>query len=418
MGGFFHYLWAQIKRIRRLLPALQIGTMLLILCMGMGVWLLMKNGNYEKRQTRYAVGLVGNTADSYLGFGIQAITSLDISRYVMDFRILTQEEADRGLKEGKLSFYARIPDDLVESLVYGRNDRSIDLVTADGEGMLAILAGELADEVSALVLNSQSAVFGIQRVLYTQGMAKRVEEYTEDITLRFFDIILNRTKLCRQEILGIHSGLFGNGISIEGYYLCGLLIFFLLLSGIIGSPLFAHRRRELGSLMVSRGIGAAAQVSAEYLAYAGMNLLYMTQIVLLLWILRETGKFEIDEWEYLGAEALTGFWHLLVPVSLMLSALQFLVYELVSGMVNSILLQFLSSIVMGYLAGCFYPYTFFPDILQKIGMCLPVGTALRFVQGGVAGDIPALAGCGIAAYLALFLGLSVAARRLRAGRGQ
>lgn len=418
MEGFFHYLRAQIKCICRLLPALQTGMLLLILCMGVGGWLLMNNGDYEKRQTRFVVGLVGNTEDSYLGFGIQAITTLDFSRYIMDFRTLTQEEADRELEEGKLSFYARIPDDLVESLIYGRNDRSIDFVTASGEGMFASLAGELADVVSALVLNSQSAVFGMQRVLYTRGMSEMVEGCTKDITLRFLDIILNRTKLCRQEILGIHSGLFGNGISIEGYYLCGLLIFFLLLSGIIGSPLFAHRRRELGSLMVSRGIGAAAQVSAEYLAYAGLNLLYMTQIILLLWILRKTGKFEIDEWEYLGAEALTGFWRLLVPVSLMLSALQFMVYELVSGMVNSILLQFLSSIVMGYLAGCFYPYTFFPDVLQKIGMCLPVGTALRFVQGGVAGDVPVLAGCGIAAYMALFWGLSVTARRLRTGRGQ
>lgn len=413
MGRFFRYLLVQIKRICRLLPVMQIETLLLILCLGAGAWMLMKNGDYEKQQTRFEVGLVGNTDDTYLGWGIRAIQYIDSSRFMVNFQILTQEEAGRALRDRELSCYALIPDGLVESLVYGRNDRSIDCVTANGEGIFAILAGELTDVVSSLVLSSQSAVFGMQEVLYTRGMAELVEGCTEDLNLRIFDIVLSRTQLCRLEILGIH-----NRISLKGYYLCGLLIFFLMLLGIVGSPLFVRRSWELGSLMVSKGIGALAQVSAEYLAYAGMNLLYLTEGVLVLGILRGTGVFEIDEWKYFGAETLIGFWRLLVPISLMLSALHFLIYELVSNMTGSILLQFICSIVMGYLAGCFYPYTFFPDILQKTGACLPAGAAMRYIQGGVMGDIPALAGWGIAVYLTLFLGAAVAVRKLRTGRGR
>lgn len=413
MDGFVHYFRVQIKRICRLLPAQQLGTLLLVLCLGVGAWLLMKNGDYGESRTRFEVGLVGNTEDTYLGFGIQAIQSIDTSRYMVNFQTLTEEEADRALKRRKLSCYVRIPDELVESLVYGRNDRSIDVVAANGDGIFASLAGQLADIVSSLVLNSQSAVFGMQGVLYNHGMSGLAGRYTDDFNLRFFDIVLNRTDLCRQEILGIR-----NGISTAGYYLCGLLVFLLLLSGITGSPLFARRNRELNSLMASKGIGALVQVSGEYLAYAGMNLLCLTEVVLLVGVLRVMGIFDIDEWKYLGAEALAGLWWLLVPVSLMLSALQFLVYELVPGMVNSILLQFLCSIVMGYLAGCFYPYTFFPDVLQKIGVCLPAGAALRYVQGGVMGEEPVFAGWGIMAYLALFLSLSAAVRKLRMGRGR
>lgn len=413
MGRFIRYFWVQIKRVCRALPALQFWMLLLVLCLGTGAWILMKNGDYGKKQTRFEVGLVGNTTDSYLGFGIQAIQSLDTSRYMVNFRTLTETEADRALKAGTLSCYARIPDGLVESLTYGRNDQCIEIVAASGNGIFVNLAGELADVVSALVLSSQSAVFGMQRVLYDRGMPEQVGGYTDQLNLRFFDVVLNRTELCGQEILGIR-----NGISTGGYYLCGLLVFFLLLAGIIGSPLFVCRNRELSRLAASKGTGAAAQVAGEYLAYALMNLIYLAEAVLVAGILHGTGVLRIEEWKSSGIESQTAFFWLLVPVSLMLSALQFLIYELVSGMVGSILLQFTCSIVMGYLAGCFYPYNFFPDILQKTGVCLPAGAALRFVQGGVVGDAPVSAGIVVAAYLVLFLGAAAAVRKLRTERGR
>ena len=413
MGRLIRYFWVQIKRICRVLPALQVWMLLLILCLGTGAGLLMKNGDYEKERTRFEVGLVGNTTDAYLGFGIQAVQSIDTSRYMVNFQTLTEDEADQALKWRDLSCYARIPDDLVESLVYGRNDRCIELVTTSGDGIFASLAEELADIVSSLVLSSQSAVFGMQRVLYNQGMAEMVSGYTDELNLRLFDVVLNRTDLCGQELLGIRDG-----ISTAGYYLCGLLIFFLLLAGIIGSPLFVCGNRELNRLMSSKGTGAAAQVTGEYLAYALMNLLFLAEAILLVGILHGLGVLGIEEWKYLGSGAQTELFWLLVPVSLTLSALQFLIYELASGMVGSILLQFTCSIVMGYLAGCFYPYTFFPDTLQKIGIFLPAGAALRYVQGGLAGDAPMSAECGMAVYLALFLGMTAAVRKQRTERGR
>ncbi len=417
MDNFFRYFQMQIKRIGRMFPTLQIGILLLILCLGAGAWMIMKNGDYEKQRTRFQVGLVGDTSANYLGFGIQAIQNIDSSRYMVNFQTMTEEEADRALKsmdqEKRLSCYVRIPDGLVESLIYGKNDKKIDCVTANGEGMFAILASELTDVASTLVLNSQSAVYGVEGVLYDYKMADRTGKYIDEFNLRLIDIALNRSDLCEKEILGLH-----NGISTIGYYLCGILVFFFMLSGIMGSPLFIHRNREMNSLAASKGIGAFAQITGEYLAYAGMNLLCLVEAVLLLGILRSAGAFKIDEWKDLGAEAVMAFLRILIPVSLMVSALQFFIYELVSGTIGSIFLQFICSIVMGYLAGCFYPYTFFPDVLQKIGAVLPTGVALRFVQGGFMEEVPASAGWGLTVYLALFFGLSVTARKLRIGKGR
>lgn len=413
MGGFIQYIGVQSKRVWKLIPALQLEMLLLGLCLGAGALLFLKNGEHAKEQARFEVGVTGNTDDTYLDFGIQTIQSLDPSRLMVDFQTLSEEEAHRALEDHKLSCYIRVPDGLVESLVYGRNDRRVEIVTANADGIFASLAAELADIVSTLCQSSQSAVFGMQGVLYRQGMADRVGGCTDALDLRFFEVVLDRTELCGQEVLGIWDG-----ISTIGYYLCGLSVFFLTLSGIAGSPLFAHRNRELCGMLASRGLGAFGQVLGEYLAYAAVDLLFLAEETAALLILQRTGVVEIGEWKDLGAMGPMELGRLLLPVSLMLSAMQFLLYELVSGTVSCVLLQFLCSIVMGYLAGCFYPYPFFPDILQKLGGCLPVGEAVRYVQSGVAGDASVTAFCAVAIYLAVFLGLSVAARKWKTERGR
>ena len=123
------------------------------------------------------------------------------------------------------------------------------------------------------------------------------------------------------------------------------------------------------------------------------------------------------EWEGMGAEPLTQFLPALLPVTAMFAALQFLLYEIMAGVVSGILLQFLCGIGMGYLSGFFYPAAFFPDIMQRLGRIMPTGAALRYVNGSVAKEESGMAGFGVLLYLAVFLVLSVYVRRSRIRRG-
>lgn len=412
MSKISTYFRIQFLRTIKILPTILCTTILMCVCVGLLAVIFLRD-RMAGEQQKYQIGVVGDITDSYLGFGIQALQTLDSSRFMVDFQYMSEEEAAEGLRQGRLSSYARVPDGLVGSLVSGANDQPITFVAAEGQRQIfGIIMEELADAVSVLVTRSQSAVYGMQTVLRENGKGDMIPEAEEKMNLRLIENVLDRTGLYDMEILGM-----SNGLSAEGYYFCSIFLVFLLMSGINAAPLFCSKSRALHQLMASRGVDALKQVLGEYLAYICLILLCQAGIFLLLGMVLKGDFFRITEWEGLGAEPLPGFFVGLLPMAAMIAAMQFLLYEAVTGIVSSILLQFVCGISMCYLAGCFYPVYFFPEVLQRIGQILPAGVALRYIDGVMVGNVPLAEGIGLFLYLLLFLYLSVCVRKYRIQRG-
>ena len=170
-------------------------------------------------------------------------------------------------------------------------------------------------------------------------------------------------------------------------------------------------------LMASRGVGAFQQVAGEYLVYLFLNSCCLLGVFLVLIPVFGNGTVSLAGWDGMEANVLMGFYVRLIPVAAAFAAMQFLLYELTSGVVSSILLQFICGISMAYLSGCFYPASMFPDVLKSIGELLPTGLALSYVDARLMGEVSMAAVMGLIIYLAVFLGLSVFARRCRIQRG-
>jgi len=100
MNMWKNYLFLQIKRAGKLLPAVCLFA--LALCAGIAFLLgaLFADSENDKMNIRFRIGVVGDTEESYLGFGISALQTLDSSRHTIDFIELTDEEADKQLKAG------------------------------------------------------------------------------------------------------------------------------------------------------------------------------------------------------------------------------------------------------------------------------------------------------------------------------
>ncbi len=155
----------------------------------------------------------------------------------------------------------------------------------------------------------------------------------------------------------------------------------------------------------------------EYLAYVFLLGICLLEVLGVLALAMGKGVFSVPEWRYQETEALWQFGLSLLPVAAMFGAMQFLLYELVEGIVGSILLQFVCGIGMGYLSGYFYPPGFFPDTIQQIGRLLPTGVALGYTHSSLCGGFSwAATGC-VVLYGAVFLALAVAARSHRIRRG-
>lgn len=406
------YFQVQMKRIFKMLPAFLLATLLMYGCIGFLALIYMNSSQADER-AKYQIGIVGELSDSRLGFGFYALQAMDASRKIVEFQFVTEQEARERLQKGELNSYVRIPDGFMESIENGTNDRPVEGIAAEGEkGIASIFMEEMTNALSVMISHAQGAVYGMQELLSEYGRESIWEEAAMQINLRYVELALNRTELCNLELTGM-----SNGLSLEGGLLCGILLFFIMLSGLNSSAIFSRRSRELSGIMAARGVGEHIQVMGEYLAYVVLMVICLAEICLISYVGLKISSLQIAEWNNMCDENPYIFYLSLLLAVAMLAAMQFLLYELATGLVGSILLQFVSSIAMAYLSGFFYPSSFFPDAVQCIGELLPTGVALNCVQNGLLGTFSVPDMLGVFLYLLLFVGASVLVRKYRAQKG-
>ncbi len=403
------YFLAQLKRMARLLPGQILADFIVCFCVGAFVCLLIAQGAFAAEGTIYRIGMVGDLSDSYLGFGIAAVQEMDDSRFMVELVPMAEQEAEEAFRRGELYAVMRVPEGLMESIVYGKNDKLVTYTAAQGQqGLGTMVMGEITDVASTLVTCSQSAIYAMQRVLADQGRNEEIGWETDRLNLALIQMVLDRGGFGEVEVLG-----YGDGLSLELYYFCGAVLLFLLLSGLLNSAFFVYGNGALFGFLKARGVGVFRQIFGEYLAYLVLLTAGLFVLCLPLGFGLERGLVDIPEWEGMGAAPFLAFLPVLFPVAAMFAAMQFFFFEAAEGIVNGILLQLICGIGMGYLSGYFYPSAFFPERMRAFGELLPSGAAVRFAQAGALGKIPVTAWAAVSVWLAVFLLLSAAVRRGR-----
>lgn len=402
MKQFPIYLRLQLRRAARLLPRMLAVTLLLTVLTALAALLLMglHSGDEEAKEP-VRIGIVADLDEGYLARGLELLEIMDSSRFSLRFEPMSEAEAGRALQSGRIDGYAVIPEGFAEALMVGEH-RPVRYVSLSGGSDLgAQLTRELVETVSALVLETENAIYGAQN--YAADHIPGVDPYRagDQLVLRYALRIVDRERLYTLETA---DG--AEALSLAGYYLCGLSLLFVLLWSISCAPLFAGRSRELGRLLQADRLGSAGQVLAEFLSYLLLMLAGLLCAGTLAGLLLRRFGVGIPELERLGVRR---FALGALPTALMLCALQFLLFELADGVIGGVLLQFLNAAAQGYLAGCFYPESFFPDALRRFGAALPVGAGMRCLRALLLGEPGGV--WPVLLWLLLFLAAAMLLRR-------
>ena len=406
MTRFRIYLLAQMKRVKKALPAVLIMTLLLTGCIALiSKVMLIADSSSEKKQ-KVQIGLVGDISGSYLGFGISALQHLDSSRFAIEFIEMEEEEARDRLNHGTLSAFVIVPEGFVEAAVRGENMPLTYVSTSGSLRLGSMIMNELVNTISSLLTESQNAIYGMQNYLVHNGMSDIYWQATDELYLRFLDFILGRTTVYELEL----TGLSGN-LSMIGYYLCGFTVLFLLLWGIAGSPLYIKKDHALPALLSSKGQNTLSQMAGEFVAYFVLMATSFLLVIVLVAVAMGLTGFTLPEWEREGIGILFGFYVKMLPVAAVICAMQLLLFELTSDMVSGILLQFLCALSLGYLSGCFYPISFFPESIQMVQPLLPTGVAVNYGGNLLMEESTAIEMVLLLGYLVLFLVLATAVRK-------
>ncbi len=404
------YFSLQFKRALKTLPAVLCVSALLFLSLGMILTGVINKDNNSEEKTKFSIGIVGDTSESYLGLGVAAVETLDSSRFAIDFKEMTEREAKQALEAGKLSAYVLIPEGFVEAAVHGDIQKITYVTTPGAVGLTTILKNEIASFISEVLVHSQKGVYAAGAVMKDEGLKNR-SEIMDNMAIEYFSFILGRSNIYRTEIAGVSDSL-----SLGGYFVCGLPVFFLFIWGISSCFLFARRDTALSEMLSVKGCRSFIQIAGEYLAYLLLMLIML--LVIFLAVLPFASQLSGLVPEFAGADIsfALSFFVRLIPCAAMIAAIQFLIYESVSGMIAGVLAQFVSAIVLSYIGGCLYPIGFFPDMIAKLSLFLPSGLARAYMTSFLAGDNGTVYFAGMAIWFAVVFAASVAVRSARIRR--
>ena len=194
------YMRLQLKRMGKVFPAVFLVTVLLSVGICLLVWMQLSVDSQDEKRQKIVLGVVGDTRDSYLGFGIYALEHLDSSRFTISFSELTEEEAVIQLESGKISGYIRIPDGFLDSIVSGQNMPVTFVGGGAQRGIGTQLMMELSDTVSEVITESQTGIYSMQDFYLEQGAIERIAEDADRLNLRYFDVLFSRENMYRIEV--------------------------------------------------------------------------------------------------------------------------------------------------------------------------------------------------------------------------
>ena len=406
------YFYSQVKRVVRFLPIILVISMVLCVLVSIIFSAMLSIDENKKDKQKFAIGVVGDTKESFLGSGISALENFDSSRFAIEFVELDEEKAKSSLQKGEISAYAVVPDDFVNSLVHGEIKKIKYYTTDDGVGISAVFEKEVTQVISNILVQSQKGVYGLADAMEDNGASYCTGEKMNELCAEYFELIINRTSMGKNEYIGI-----ADEVSMQGYFLCSIITLFVFLFGISCVSMYAKRDISLNRILNAKGQSGQIQIICEYFTY--FLLVYLVVFVTSVCVAALGGlKSLIPELEYMGMSEILLFTIRIIPVVAMISAFHFLLFEITRDIVTGVLLQFVASVSLTYISGCFYPIYFFPEIVQRISTFLPAGLARSYLSEIIVQKPITISFVFILIYFVLFLGVTILVRNRRIkGRG-
>jgi len=93
---------------------------------------------------------------------------------------------------------------------------------------------------------------------------------------------------------------------------------------------------------------------------------------------------------------------LLLPIAVMFSAFDLMMFELSGNIVSGLMLHFFAALSLCFISGCMYPIYAFPNVIEKLAAFLPTGIARELLSVGFGGTFKPLAFCGLFVYALIF----------------
>lgn len=397
------YFYLQLKRLAKLFPFVLAVTLALLVGLAAVLYGVLATFDGREENQRFSVALTGDMDNEMIQLGFSALQALDDTRFTIDFLEMSEQQAHTALEKGEIAAYVVIPEDFLNKAISGQVE-PLTYVTSTGmEGIASLLKKEITTLVTDLVVYSEKGVYAMDDALDDNNLGQLSGEHMNILAFEYADLIFHRSEMYAVTELGVSDGL-----STPEYYVCAVTIVLLLLLGMPFAAMHIKKDYAFHRLLLSRGHSSGAQLGCEYGVHLMAMLLLAATVLLAVTVAMgmlpegENTDFSV---QMAGALAVRA-----IPVIIMISAFNMMMFELSGDLVSGLLLHFFAVISLCYVSGCLYPVYALPAGMQALAAVLPTGIARSYLaatftfNGGHYGLI------GLALYAAAFYAIALLCR--------
>lgn len=354
----------------------------------------------SKSQSRIGVGIVGSIENRYMKLGVEMLNNMDASRFSIKFINMDETAAKKSLKAGEIIGYFKIDKDFIEALEKGEN-RPVEYISS-GAGMISALSKEVASVFSTLLLNSERAIYATDNYLIDHPQVYNRERANTEFNIELLKNVMSRGKIYDVKSIDTVSGL-----SDADNYICGMSVLFMMLTGLGLGGLLCEKNESLLRVLKSRGLSYSDSLIAD---------MFVISLYIILTVLIFTGGMALTGEILPGNHNFVNLFKYCkdtVFLSVMFASMHLFIYEIIYKRVVAVLTELLLSISLGYIGGCIYPISFFPDIIRKLSIFLPSGAGIQVLSDGMGYSVDIFCFIIILLYSILFIGGVYALRNKR-----
>ena len=376
----FFLFFISLKKSASLIPVILLAGAVIAIAGGV---LVSKNANSSDAIVK--VGICGETDNIYVNIGTVLLSE---SGTVELIEYESKEEALSALKKMEIQGCAIIPDGFIKNALRGKNIPLQYYVLKKPVSLSGELTNEVVQMMSPVVFNSQNAVFGAIDYLKDTEISTS-NKPGEELTAKYIVALLQRDGLFEV----INTGI-SDTPNLISYYTVAVTLLFVLVCGTVMAPKMIKKDMSLPTLLKWRGIGVSSQIICEWSAF---SLIIYAFVILLTAVLGQSMQFGIS----------------LLPSVLIITAMQFLLFELSGSPVSGMLLHLFVTVVLAYTSGLLYPSYLLPETLRSIAAPLPVGQSFSLACKVFSDSAELSDYAAVLIITAFILAVSVCVRRIR-----
>ena len=386
------------KQLWRLLPWVLAAAVLLSLCAAAAGGAMVQLNTQSDKGQKYRVALCATEEDPLLKLGVEALKTLDDTRFSVELLMLEESAARQALRNGELDAFVILPEGFLQSALHGDVPTIPFVTTPGGSAVGQLFREQITGIIADLLLSAQKGSYGAYFALADNGLEELALAGLNELCLEYILLALNRGSALQVQILGV-----GSGVDLLEYLTCGLTVTVIFLLCLPFTSMLACKDTAVHQMLAAKGCPVGWQALADFICPAA-GMCAVTACVFAVMALA-------------GLESCVS-WLDAMPVALLAAAMSYFVCAWTAEHVSGVLAQFALAAGMCFVSGCLYPVYFFPPAVQEMGKWLPAGICREFLCGCVTENGDPLVGWLLAGFTVCFvlLGIGIRSWRILAGK--